>query len=81
MEAITLRPERDWVVYAASQTELEQRIYEFTKEEKPGFVFNTVLPNSTFRQTFSSLQPALIGGLVKNANYGDIMALEHLSAP
>lgn len=32
-------------VYAASKTEAEKACWKFVEEEKPGFVFNTVLPN------------------------------------
>ena len=47
-------PERAWAVYAASKTEAEQRMSEFMKQEKPGFVLNMALPNSNFGQTFSA---------------------------
>ena len=71
-------PERAWAVYAASKTEAEQRMWEFIKEEKPGFVLNTILPNSTFGQIFSAQQPASSGGLIRKAYCGDITFLKNL---
>ncbi len=71
-------PERGSAVYAASKTEAEQRMWEFIKEEKPGFVLNSILPNFNFGQIFSAQQPASSGGLVRKAYYGDITALKSL---
>ena len=71
-------PERGSAVYAASKTEAEQRMWEFVKEEKPGFVLNTILPNFNFGQIFSAQQPASSGGLVREAYYGDITRLKNL---
>ena len=71
-------PERPWAVYAASKTEAEQRMWGFMKEEKPGFVLNTVLLISNFGQIFSAQQPASSGGLVRRAYYGDITGLKSL---
>ena len=56
----------------------QNRIWQFIKEEKPGFVLNTVLPNSNFGQIFSAQQRASSGGLVRKAYYGDIMGLKSL---
>jgi hypothetical protein len=33
-------------VYSASKMQSEQAAWKFMEEEKPGFVFNTVLPNA-----------------------------------
>lgn len=33
------------VVYSASKTEAERGAWKWVKENKPGFVLNTVLPN------------------------------------
>ena len=71
-------PERCWAVYAASKTEAEQKMWEFIKEEEPGFVLNTVLPNTNFGQIFSAQQPASTGGMVRKAYYGDITGLKTL---
>ncbi|TLD37912.1 hypothetical protein E2P81_ATG03587 [Venturia nashicola] len=38
---------RAYAVYAASKTQTEQALWRFVEEEKPGFVFNTVLPDTT----------------------------------
>ncbi|KII85574.1 hypothetical protein PLICRDRAFT_178626 [Plicaturopsis crispa FD-325 SS-3] len=40
-------PLRGVHVYAVSKTEGEKAAWKFVKEEKPGFVFNTVLPDTT----------------------------------
>ncbi|KAE9986047.1 hypothetical protein EG328_006598 [Venturia inaequalis] len=40
-------PTRAYAVYAASKTQTEQALWTFVKEQKPGFVFNTVLPDTT----------------------------------
>lgn len=71
-------PGRAFAVYAASKTEAEQRMWDFMNCEKPGFVLNTILPNSNFGQIFSAQQPASSGGLVRKAYYGDITALKNL---
>lgn len=41
-------PERALPVYAASKTLAEKEAWKFVREEKPGFVFNAVLPNMNF---------------------------------
>ncbi|KAF6823073.1 aldehyde reductase protein [Colletotrichum plurivorum] len=48
-------PERAYPVYAASKTLSEKEAWNFVKREKPGFVFNAVLPNINFG---ASLDPA-----------------------
>ncbi|KAG0650010.1 NAD-dependent epimerase deHydratase terH [Hyphodiscus hymeniophilus] len=40
--------DRKWAVYGASKTEGEKAVWEFVKEQKPGFVVNTILPNANF---------------------------------
>jgi nucleoside-diphosphate-sugar epimerase len=40
--------ERRLAVYYAAKTQSEQAAWKFMKEEKPGFVLNTVLPNANF---------------------------------
>jgi nucleoside-diphosphate-sugar epimerase len=40
-------------VYSASKTQGEQAAWRFVKEEKPGFDFNTVLPNANMGQILS----------------------------
>lgn len=48
-------PERAYPVYAASKTLSEKEAWKFVQREKPGFVFNAVLPNINFG---ASLDPA-----------------------
>ena len=71
-------PERSWAVYAASKTEAEQKIWEFVRNEQPGFVLNTVLPDTNFGQIFSPEQPASTGGMVRDAFHGNVTALQNL---
>ncbi|KAI1824703.1 aldehyde reductase [Xylaria intraflava] len=44
-------PERGYPVYAASKTLSEKEAWKFVRENKPGFVFNAVLPNINFGAT------------------------------
>ncbi|KAI0388914.1 aldehyde reductase [Xylariaceae sp. FL0594] len=44
-------PERGYPVYAASKTLSEREAWKFVRENKPGFVFNAVLPNINFGAT------------------------------
>lgn len=39
------------VVYAASKTKSEKEAWNFVKTQKPGFVFNAVLPNMNVSQS------------------------------
>ncbi|KAI0911776.1 aldehyde reductase [Ustulina deusta] len=41
-------PERGYPVYAASKMLCEKEAWKFMSEQKPGFVFNAVLPNMNF---------------------------------
>ena len=40
------KPERAWAVYGASKVQAEQACFGFMKEKKPGFVFNSVIPDT-----------------------------------
>ncbi|KII83918.1 hypothetical protein PLICRDRAFT_46683 [Plicaturopsis crispa FD-325 SS-3] len=50
-------PHRGYHVYAVSKTEGEKAAWKFVEEEKPGFVLNTVLPDTNFGP---ALGPALL---------------------
>lgn len=41
-------PERAYPVYAAAKTLAEKEAWRFVRETRPGFTFNTVLPNINF---------------------------------
>ncbi|QDS69750.1 hypothetical protein FKW77_010133 [Venturia effusa] len=50
-EAVKLAKRKDadgFIVYAASKTEAERQVWDWTKQNKPTFVVNTVLPNANF---------------------------------
>ena len=70
--------ERAWAVYGASKTQAEQEMWKFAKEQKPGFVLNTVLPNTNFGEILSDKQPASTGGWPKKLYYGDIDAVKDI---
>ena len=69
---------REWVVYAASKTQAEQAMWKFVKEHKPGFVLNTVLPNTNFGEILSDKQPASTGSWVKSIYNGNIDAVKQV---
>ena len=70
--------ERAWAVYGASKTQAEQAIWKFAKEKKPGFVVNTVLPNTNLGEILSDKQPASTGAWVKSIYQGDFDNIKHL---
>lgn len=58
--------DRAYAVYAASKVACERAAWKFMKEQKPSFVFNTVLPNYT---TGVLLQPLSIPGVGSTARW------------
>lgn len=46
-------PPKAWTVYSASKVIAEKDCWRFVKENNPGFVFNTVLPNANFGPALS----------------------------
>ena len=71
-------PERAWVVYAASKTQSEQKLWEYYKEKKPGFALNTIIPGANFGPKFNVEQPEVTGGWPKAVYRGDIEAVKLL---
>ena len=71
-------PERAWATYGASKTQAEQAMWKFVKEQKPGFILNTVLPNTNFGEILSDKQPASTGGWVKKIYDGGFDALKDI---
>ncbi|KAF3935146.1 Dihydroflavonol-4-reductase [Dactylellina cionopaga] len=51
------KPERAFPVYAASKAAGEKAFWKFIKEEKPGFVGNTILPNFNVGRILTSGGP------------------------
>ena len=68
--------ERAWATYGASKTQAEQEMWKFVKEHKPGFVLNTVLPNTNFGEILSEKQPASTGAWVKSIYNGNLDAVK-----
>ncbi|KAJ8064202.1 hypothetical protein OCU04_006551 [Sclerotinia nivalis] len=64
-------PSRAWAVLGASKTEVEQAVWKFVKEEKPGFVANAVLPDTCMGLILDPTQDASTGGWVRNLYKGD----------
>jgi nucleoside-diphosphate-sugar epimerase len=59
-------PERAYAVYAASKVACERAAWAFVREQKPSFVFNTVLPNYT---SGIILQPLSVAGAGSTARW------------
>ena len=53
--------DRVWDVYSALKTQCEQEIWKFAREEKPGFVLNSVLPCFVVGPIFHPKQPGSTG--------------------
>ena len=68
--------ERKLQVYGASKTQAEQELWKFVKEQKPGFVLNTVLPDVNFGEIFSDKQPASTAGWVRAIYNGSLDAVK-----
>ncbi|KAF2428314.1 aldehyde reductase [Tothia fuscella] len=66
-------------VYGASKAQAEQALWKFMEEEKPGFVLNTVLPDTTFGKSLdpvnqghpstSSFPGLLLSGVKENMEF------------
>jgi nucleoside-diphosphate-sugar epimerase len=57
-------PEKAYVVYGASKAEAEKAAWQFVAEEKPGFVFNTVCPETLFGEII--LPPGSTSSLLRS---------------
>ncbi|ESZ89618.1 hypothetical protein SBOR_9994 [Sclerotinia borealis F-4128] len=71
-------PSRKWAVYGASKVETEQAVWNFVKENKPGFVANAVLPDTNMGLILDPTQAGSTGGLVRMLYLGDNSVLKHL---
>jgi nucleoside-diphosphate-sugar epimerase len=56
-------PEKGYAVYGASKTEAERALWRFVAEKKPGFVVNTILPDTTMGRVLNG-RAGPTGGLV-----------------
>ena len=72
-------PGRAWATYGASKTQAEQELWKFVKEHKPGFVLNTVLPNTNMGEILSDKQPASTGQWVKSIYSGNLDAVKDVA--
>jgi nucleoside-diphosphate-sugar epimerase len=68
--------DRKWAVYGASETEAEKALWKFVKEQKAGFVVNSVLPNANFGKILVKEQPASTGDWVTSLYKGNIDAVK-----
>lgn len=64
--------ERKWAVYAASKTEAEKALWKFAKEQKPGFVVNSILPNANFGTILAGGPAVTTAMWVKSLYDGDV---------
>ena len=69
---------RAWATYGASKTQAEQELWKFVKEHKPGFVLNTVLPNTNYGEIFSDKQPASTAQWAKSIYNGNLDAVKSI---
>ena len=68
---------RAYIVYAASKTQAERGAWEFVRKTKPGFVFNTVLPNGVFGEILDPAhQHGSTGRLIRQLLEGSRFPLE-----
>lgn len=59
-------PDRIWDVYSALKTQTEQELFKFAREEKPGFIVNSVLPCFTIGPILHPKQPGSTGKWVQD---------------
>ncbi|KAE8319169.1 hypothetical protein BDV41DRAFT_521331 [Aspergillus transmontanensis] len=71
--------QKSYLVYAASKTESEREAWKWVKQNKPGFDFNTVLPDTNFGKI---LHPEIGGstmGLVRKLLSGNRVGIDYIS--
>jgi len=57
-------------IYSASKALGEQAAWKFVKEQKPGFVLNTILPGANFGPILDPEQPATLAGALRDTFLG-----------
>jgi nucleoside-diphosphate-sugar epimerase len=62
---------RAFAVYSASKVEAEKALWKFVKEEKPGFVINTVLPDTAYGKILDRSLPASTAGFITKLYKGE----------
>ncbi|KAF7885284.1 uncharacterized protein EAF01_011349 [Botrytis porri] len=70
-------PSRTWAVYGSSKVESERAVWNFVKEKNPGFVANSVLPDTNMGLILDPGQGST-GGLVRKLFLGDNSGLKNL---
>lgn len=65
-------PERAWAVYASSKTEAEKALWKFVKDQKPGFVVNSILPDTNYGTILAGGEAVTSAKWVKSLYDGDI---------
>ena len=69
-------PSRGYAVYAASKAQAERAMWDFVKEQKPQFVFNTILPDANYGPLLNENIPASTAGFLRAAFKGDLRPLQ-----
>jgi len=64
-------PLKPWHIYSASKVLQERATWKFMKEEKPGFIMNTIMPNATFGPMLDPAQPASTAGMLRELYKGN----------
>ncbi|KXG52016.1 NAD-dependent epimerase/dehydratase [Penicillium griseofulvum] len=65
-----------WICYAASKTEAEKAAWKWVEENKPGFQFNTVLPEFTLGRVLHENIPGSTMGWVRGLIKGNAAPFE-----
>lgn len=68
-------PGKEWYIYGASKVRGEQAAWKFYNEEKPGFVFNSILPNINLGPPLIKEDARSTGAWVAQAYNGDLSGI------
>ncbi|RAL59679.1 hypothetical protein DID88_000312 [Monilinia fructigena] len=71
-------PSRAWAVYGASKAEVERAVWKFVKEKKPGFVANSVIPDTNMGLILDPTLRGSTGALIRKLYQGDNSGLLYL---
>jgi nucleoside-diphosphate-sugar epimerase len=64
-------PAKAWHVYCASKVFQERAAWKFMEDEKPGFVMNSIMPNTTFGPILDPAQFASTAGMLRELYRGN----------
>lgn len=73
-------PSKPFHIYAASKTLGEQAAWKWYKQEKPGFSFNTILPNMNIGPTLGTENPRSSSRWLVSLFNGDVTWLHFIPA-